>query len=62
MLVLRRKVSEKIIVAGNIVIEIVSVCGGRVAVGVTAPKDVSVHREEVQAAIKRQSEKRKGMK
>lgn len=51
MLVLSRKKSEEIIIAGNIVITVVEIRGDKVRLGVTAPKDISVHRREVQEVI-----------
>jgi carbon storage regulator len=51
MLVLSRKKNESIIIAGNIVVTVVEVAGNKVRIGVTAPKDVPVHREEVFEAI-----------
>lgn len=47
MLVLSRKVGEKIVIGENITVEIVEVRGDRVRVGVTAPKPVRVDRAEV---------------
>ena len=47
MLVLSRKEEETIIVGGSIRITIVSVKGNRVQVGITAPKDVHIVREEL---------------
>lgn len=51
MLVLSRKKSEEIIIAGNIVITVVEIRGDKVRLGIVAPKEVSVHRKEVQEAI-----------
>lgn len=47
MLVLSRKVSEKIYVGKDVCIEVVRVSGDRVRIGITAPDDVSIDREEV---------------
>ena len=47
MLLLSRRVGEKIIIAGDICITVVEVNGERVRVGVTAPKSVRVDRHEV---------------
>jgi carbon storage regulator len=47
MLVLSRKVGEKIIVAGSIEVSIVSLDRGKVRIGISAPPEVSVHRKEV---------------
>ena len=47
MLLLSRRVGEKIIIGGDICITIVEVNGERVRVGITAPKSVRVDRQEV---------------
>lgn len=46
MLVLTRKPGEKIVIAGNIVIEYLESRGGKVRLGITAPPDVVVTRGE----------------
>ena len=51
MLVLSRKKNESIVIANDIVITVVEVRGDKVRLGIVAPKDVQVHREEVYAAI-----------
>lgn len=57
MLVLSRKKDEKIIIGDNIAIMIVDIQGDKVRLGIEAPRDVSVHREEVYQAIqKKQTE------
>ncbi|MDD5458883.1 MAG: carbon storage regulator CsrA [Phycisphaerae bacterium] len=47
MLVLTRKVNESLVIGDDIKITIVGVNGYKVRIGITAPKSVSVHREEV---------------
>lgn len=51
MLVLSRKINESIVINENIVITVVEVRGDKVRLGVVAPKDVAVHRQEVFDAI-----------
>lgn len=51
MLVLTRNRGEKIMVDDNIIITIIEVRGDKVRIGIEAPRDVSVHREEVYYAI-----------
>ena len=53
MLVLSRHVGEVLIIGDNVKIEIVDVRGDKVRLGITAPKDVSVHRREVWEAIQK---------
>jgi carbon storage regulator len=52
MLILSRKAGEKIVIGNDVTIEVVDVRSDRVRLGISAPKDVSVHREEVYQAIK----------
>jgi len=47
MLVLSRKLGEEIVINGNIRVRIVQIDGGKVRIGITAPDDVSVDRQEV---------------
>lgn len=52
MLVLSRKKNESIIINDNIRIVVVEVQGDKVRLGIEAPKDIPVHRQEVYEAIK----------
>ena len=47
MLVLSRKQNERLIIDGNIVVTIVRVSGGTVRIGIEAPAEVSIRREEL---------------
>jgi len=47
MLVLTRKVGENIIIGDNIRVTIVSIDGGKVRIGIEAPRDVTVDRQEI---------------
>ena len=51
MLVLTRRVGEKIIIGGDVSVVVLSVLGEQVKIGVDAPKDVSVNRAEIQERI-----------
>ena len=51
MLVLTRKIGESIQIGDDVRLTILSVQGRSVKVGVTAPKDVTVHREEIYEKI-----------
>ena len=51
MLVLTRKLGEQIVIGDNIVISVVSVGRDRVKLGITAPAEVPVHRQEVKKRI-----------
>lgn len=52
MLVLTRCVGQTIIVGNNITVTVLGVKGNQVRIGVAAPKEVSVHREEIYKKIK----------
>jgi carbon storage regulator len=52
MLVLSRRIGECIRIGPDIVVRVLGVKGSQVRIGVDAPKDVEVHREEVFARIK----------
>ena len=47
MLVLTRKVGERIVIGENITVTVVEIQKGRVRLAVSAPREISVHREEV---------------
>ena len=52
MLILTRKVGESVLIGNDISITVLSVRGNQVKLGVEAPKEVSVHREEIYQRIK----------
>ncbi len=54
MLVLSRKKDEKIIIGDQIKIMVIEIRGDKVRLGIDAPKEVSVHRQEVYEAIQRE--------
>ena len=54
MLVLSRHRDESIIIGDNIVITVVDVRGDKVRLGIDAPTDIPVHRQEVYEAIQRE--------
>jgi carbon storage regulator len=47
MLVLHRKIGERIVIGKDITVTVLEIKKGRVRLGVSAPREVSVHREEV---------------
>ena len=51
MLVLSRKKNESIVINNDVVVTVVEIRGDKVRLGIVAPKDVPVHREEVYEAI-----------
>lgn len=61
MLVLKREESESIIIDGCIEVQIIAVCGGKVTLGIIAPRNISVHRKEIQAQIDREKGEQNGV-
>lgn len=57
MLVLSRHVNEKVMIGDSIVVTIVEVRGDKVRLGIDAPNEVPVHRQEVYDAIKREMDR-----
>jgi carbon storage regulator len=47
MLILTRKVGETLMVGSDVTVTVMAVHGNQVRLGVSAPKDVAVHREEI---------------
>ena len=56
MLVLTRKLGESIAIDDHIKIRVVQIKGKQVRIGIEAPKDTKIHREEVYMAIQDQNE------
>ena len=57
MLVLSRHRDESIMIGDDVVITIVDIRGDKVRLGIEAPQDIPVHRQEVYEAIKRENQK-----
>lgn len=52
MLILTRKAGETIVIGEHVAVTVLGVKGGQVRLGIAAPKDVPVHREEIAERIK----------
>lgn len=55
MLILTRRISESIIIGDDVKISVLGVKGNQVRLGIEAPKDLSVHREEIYERIKNET-------
>ncbi|OCG15662.1 carbon storage regulator [Gilliamella sp. Fer1-1] len=56
MLILTRRVGETLIIGDDVVITILGVKGNQVRIGINAPKEVSIHREEIYNKIHQSKE------
>ena len=54
MLKLTRRVGETLMVGNDVTVTIVGVKGNQIRIGINAPKDVAVHREEIYERIQRE--------
>lgn len=56
MLILTRRVGETLMIGDSVTVTVLGVKGNQVRIGITAPRDVSVHREEIFQRINPDSE------
>jgi carbon storage regulator len=60
MLILTRRVGEAVMIGNEVTITVLGVKGNQVRIGINAPKDVAVHREEIFERIKREHDESAG--
>ncbi len=61
MLVLSRQRDETIMIGDDVEVTIVDIRGDKVRLGITAPREIQVHRKEVYDAIKRENQQAAGL-
>jgi carbon storage regulator len=60
MLILTRRVGETVMIGNDVTVTVLGVKGNQVRIGVNAPRDVAVHREEIYERIKREEQEGDG--
>ena len=55
MLILSRRIGETLMIGDNVQVSVLGIKGNQVRIGVNAPKEVSVHREEIYNKIQREA-------
>lgn len=60
MLILTRRVGETVMIGNDVTVTVLGVKGNQVRVGINAPKNVAVHREEIYERIKREQQGQQG--
>jgi carbon storage regulator len=60
MLILTRRVGETLMIGDEVTVTVLGVKGNQVRIGVNAPKDVAVHREEIYDRIRNENEQKDG--
>jgi carbon storage regulator len=59
MLILTRRIGEKLIVGGNVTVTVLSIKGNQIRLGIDAPREIKVHREEIYQKIQAEQAEKK---
>jgi carbon storage regulator len=52
MLILSRKVNESLMIGDDVSVTVLSIKGGQIRIGISAPRDIAVHRQEIYEKIR----------